>query len=264
VENFRGYNEKCVQLYRTINEYHAAGFSKLGIARLLRISYPTVNKNINGDFETLCRKTRRSCMDVYQDYIVKSLMAGTSRSDIYKNLVTIGFKRSHVCAYNYMNKLIAHHGIEVSVYKTYSADAIKRQKLIKNCDYITRTELFKFLWMNLELPSEYRDHIFAKYPQLYELYVCIKEFRQIFDTGRSALLHLFIEKYKQSGINALATFAKGLDKDIEAVENAVSCNLSNGFVEGTVNKLKTTKRSMYGRCSRELLAAKMMYSPNSS
>ena len=60
----------------------------------------------------------------------------------------------------------------------------------------------------------------------------------------------------------LSVFARGMENDIEAVENAVSSNLSNGFVEGTISKLKMTKRVMYGRCSRELLAAKLMYNPD--
>ena len=47
-------------------------------------------------------------------------------------------------------------------------------------------------------------------------------------------------------------------RDIDAVENAVASNLSNGFVEGTNSKLKMIKRTMYGRGSRELLNAKMM------
>ena len=46
--------------------------------------------------------------------------------------------------------------------------------------------------------------------------------------------------------------------ELEAVENAVSSPLSNGFVEGTNSKLKMVKRTMYGRCSRQLLAAKLM------
>ena len=44
-----------------------------------------------------------------------------------------------------------------------------------------------------------------------------------------------------------------------AVENAVASDLSNGFVEGTNSKLKMVKRTMYGRCSRQLLEAKLMY-----
>lgn len=48
------------------------------------------------------------------------------------------------------------------------------------------------------------------------------------------LLYLFIEKYQKSQIKEFASFAKGLEKDIAAVENAVSSSKSNGFVEGTI------------------------------
>ena len=75
-------------------------------------------------------------------------------------------------------------------------------------------------------------------------------------------IYLFIEKYKLSEIRELSRFAEGLEKDIEAVENSVASPLSNGFVEGTNNKLKMVKRTMYGRCSRQLLEAKLMYRPN--
>ena len=73
------------------------------------------------------------------------------------------------------------------------------------------------------------------------------------------MLYLFMDKYKSSMQKALASFAKGLERDIEAIENAVCCDLSNGFVEGTISKLKMIKSVMYGRCSQDLLAAKLMY-----
>lgn len=34
---------------------------------------------------------------------------------------------------------------------------------------------------------------------------------------------------------------------------------SNGFVEGTNSRLKMIKRTMYGKCNRELLEAKLRY-----
>jgi predicted transcriptional regulator len=264
VDNFTGFDERCVQLFKVAHEYHAAGFSNRKIAKLLRVSRPTVIKYINGDFEALCRKTLRSGMDSYHDYIVKSLKAGMSRKDIYRKVVAMGFEGKQTGAYDYMNKLIAHYGIEFSVYRSTSADAIQKRKRIEEYDYITRTALFRFLWMNAELPPDHKEYIFNNHPQLHELYVCIKEFRQIFEKGWVPLLYMFIEKYKRSNQKALAVFSKGLEKDIEAVENAVSCALSNGFVEGTISKLKMTKRVMYGRCSRSLLAAKMMYEPGAS
>jgi transposase len=62
-----------------------------------------------------------------------------------------------------------------------------------------------------------------------------------------------------SSIKEIASFAKGLEKDIDAVENAVASSLSNGFVEGTNSKVKTIKKAMYGRCGKLLLSAKLMY-----
>ncbi|WP_408607114.1 transposase [Hespellia stercorisuis] len=69
------------------------------------------------------------------------------------------------------------------------------------------------------------------------------------------------ERYKKSMLKEIASFANGLEKDISAVENAVASPLSNGFVEGTNSKVKMVKRTMYGRCSQKLLAAKLMYEP---
>ena len=52
---------------------------------------------------------------------------------------------------------------------------------------------------------------------------------------------------------------EGLKRDIDAVENAVAYDYSNGFVEGTNSRLKMIKRTMYGRCGKQLLEAKLRY-----
>jgi transposase len=49
-----------------------------------------------------------------------------------------------------------------------------------------------------------------------------------------------------------------LRRDIEAVRNAVCERWSNGQTEGQINRLKTLKRSMYGRTGTELLRARML------
>jgi len=51
----------------------------------------------------------------------------------------------------------------------------------------------------------------------------------------------------------LKSFAKGIDSDFEAVNQAVVSIISNGQVEGQVNRLKTIKRKMYGRAGYPLL-----------
>lgn len=46
--------------------------------------------------------------------------------------------------------------------------------------------------------------------------------------------------------------------DLKAVANSIKYNVSNGIVEGYVNKLKEVKRTMYGRAKIELLKRKMV------
>ena len=73
------------------------------------------------------------------------------------------------------------------------------------------------------------------------------------------MLYLFVEKYNKSLLKPLRNFAEGLKRDIDAVENAVAYDYSNGFVEETNSRLKMIKLTMYGRCGKQLLEAKLRY-----
>lgn len=64
-------------------------------------------------------------------------------------------------------------------------------------------------------------------------------------------------KYKLAG---LKTFARGLLRDIDAVENGIKMRWSNGAVEGHVNRIKSIKRKMYGRAGFDLLRLKVILS----
>nr|WP_263499467.1 transposase [Sphingobium sp. 3R8] len=62
----------------------------------------------------------------------------------------------------------------------------------------------------------------------------------------------------QALTNPLASLARGLKRDIGAVQAALTLPWSTGPVEGKINKLKLIKRSMYGRAGLELLRARVM------
>ena len=131
----------------------------------------------------------------------------------------------------------------------------------KDFDYLKRTDIFQYLWESQALNESHRQFLFATYPIVAELRMCILEFRQIFIDKNPFLLYLFIDDCFASSITRLVNFAKGLRQDFEAVENAVTSNLSSGFVEGCNNKIKMVKRVMYGRCSIRLLKAKLIHWP---
>lgn len=128
-------------------------------------------------------------------------------------------------------------------------------------DHITRKGIFNHLWMKIELTVTHRDYLWKQYDVLPELDLCIREVRDIFDKKSMPRLYLFIERHSKFGLKEIASFAKGLLRDIAAVENAVASPLSNAFVEGQNSRVKTVKKSMYGRCSKLLLEVKLMYDP---
>ncbi len=61
-----------------------------------------------------------------------------------------------------------------------------------------------------------------------------------------------------SGIYAMRRFVRTLRQDIDAVRNAITEPWSNGRTEGQINRLETSRRSMYGRAGLELLRARML------
>jgi transposase len=67
---------------------------------------------------------------------------------------------------------------------------------------------------------------------------------------------LTLSEVKRYNIRELDTFIMSVERDIEAVENAIRTGVSNGIIESVINKIKVIKRIMYGRCSFELLRLK--------
>jgi transposase len=63
----------------------------------------------------------------------------------------------------------------------------------------------------------------------------------------------------ESGIVEVQRFAKGLERDGEAILAGLTLVHSNGQVEGFVNKLKLIKRMGYGRASFPLLRQRMLH-----
>lgn len=60
------------------------------------------------------------------------------------------------------------------------------------------------------------------------------------------------------GSDEINSFVNGIGRDLEAVRNAIRYDYNNGLAEGSVNKLKVSKRIMYGRCSFDTLKKKVL------
>ncbi|SSC11540.1 transposase [Mesotoga infera] len=95
---------------------------------------------------------------------------------------------------------------------------------------------------------------------LQNLYPAVNRFREILKGKDESRLEDWLSEVKRYNIRELNTFIMSVERDIEAVKNAIRTGFSNGIIEGVINKIKVIKRIMYGRCSFELLRLKAIMS----
>lgn len=76
--------------------------------------------------------------------------------------------------------------------------------------------------------------------------------------GQAERLESWLGESLASGVKDFETFATGLGRERSGVEAALTLPYSNGPTEGQINKLKLSKRQMYGRGSFEMLRQRML------
>ena len=69
----------------------------------------------------------------------------------------------------------------------------------------------------------------------------------------------WIDLAEKAQSKEMKSFAQYIKSDKKAIEMACLTNYSNGMMEGTVNKIKEIKRTMFNRAGIELLRAKVIY-----
>jgi transposase len=87
----------------------------------------------------------------------------------------------------------------------------------------------------------------------------VEEFAALLRKQSGTTLADWQEKVRHGTSCELRRFVQGLERDQAAVQAAVAQPWSNGMVEGSVNRLKTIKRQMYGRAGLPLLRARVLY-----
>lgn len=254
---------KRQQLIQQIQTLLKQGYSQREVARRMGISHQTVVKYSVGDWQELAKTGfRTNQLENALGDILISLNTGHSKSETIERLRHLGYDIPTLTLYDYFRRTedLAQRRFSSTPYSQNKTHPLPHHlgTTGKKGDYLTRNGVFQYLWMNVALTDRHHDYLFSHYQILYEIKRCIQSFRQIYILTSIPCLYLFIETYKKCELTSLKSFAQGLENDLEAVENSVASDLSNGFVEGINNKLKVVKRTMYGKCHLPLLRAKLM------
>jgi transposase len=96
-------------------------------------------------------------------------------------------------------------------------------------------------------------------PHLDTVATLVAEFADMMRGRRGAHLETWLSTIEVSDLTHLKSFAAGIRNDQAAVANGLTLEHNSGPVEGTVIKIKTLKRQMYGRANLDLLRKRLLH-----
>lgn len=250
-------NEKQARKMEQVNEVRqliTSGLNYTEVARQTGLCRQTVKKYASNQFQiehaSLGIK-RKSKLTPYHDEIHERFEQGWMASKIAVHIQQMGCSATSSTISHYISKLK----------KQKNEHQLKHDQL-NHTYFISRGKIMNLLFQPLELSTaitqEQFEEICEEYPIVRIIYQLVWEFKAIFKTKDTDQLSHWIEKTKQLNIREMNSFILGLERDFEAIQNAIIYDYNNGLAEGSVNKVKVIKRTMYGRCSFSTLRSKVL------
>jgi predicted transcriptional regulator len=248
-----------IDLIKEVQELIRKKVSKKKISKVLKIARGTVYRYSSGDPEFLAESNRPAFtkLEPFQEEIISLINNKIMRKDVYFYIVKKGYTGGITQFYKYCEYLAEIEMVESL--GNLKIDELRDEQTKAKYHYVTRNEIFKHIW-NGEGTISKDDMEFIKntFPVVNVLSECLLRFRTIFENKSKEALTEYITTYKNCELEPIKKNAESIQKDIVPVTNAVVEEYSNGFVEGTNNKLKVIKRVAYGRCKLPLLKSKVV------
>jgi len=112
-----------------------------------------------------------------------------------------------------------------------------------------------------ETDASYREAVCRLSPKLALASTLSYRFVQMVRERKCKELATWLHEAKTCSLEEFRRFARGLEKEYDALSAALSEQWSNGQVEGQITRLKFLKRQMYGRAKIDLLRLRMLHPP---
>lgn len=244
------------KLYERIHELHAGGMSLRQIGEELGLARNTVRKYFRQAPEPPLptpRPLRASKLDPYEDYILTRLSQGcTNAAQIHRELTSMGFSggTSNVKAY------VAHLRKSTADGRTPVKRSERAQALSPRALRWLLTKQRKELDQKEQAQL---DVLLQTSPDAQVIQTLLHRFLSMVRERKPQQLRPWMEEASTSGIAELKSFVTGIERDYDAVKEALRLPWSQGITEGKVNKLKTIKRQMYGRAGFPLLRQRLLH-----
>ena len=210
--------------------------------KVCRIQHTPMNKLLNKDQRLCIRHAHALALEISKGCITPKSLAIKLNGKLESRLV-------HRCVRELVKK---YKKLRSEIREQNSRKENKGLKVKKSTiwNYIRtgKTESEKLARLNRTHPE--MEHT---------IMLCTTFINTLFNREGALQLEEWIRRAEKATFKEMRSFAKYIKLDIAAVKMACVTNYSNGMMEGTVNKIKVIKRTMFNRASVELLRAKAIY-----
>jgi len=236
-----------------VRELHASGLSKYAIVKETGFTSGTVTGYLSPDFTPASGhygKLREGKLAPYRNIVLHMRSEEVTYEKIYEHIRQLGYNGSVATLREFVTKE-----------KRIAAD-LQKGNGVQAVELIERKWMIQLLYRPLEkvkgISKEQYEAVIQAYPEAAAVYRIIEQFKTAINKKETKYLFAWMDEVRTLSITEFDSFLNGLERDMEAVKNAVIFDCNNGLAEGCVNKLKVIKRIMYGKCSFELLRKKVI------
>ncbi len=270
-------------VFQSIHELGQAGLPMRVIARELKVSRQTVRKFLKAHKipRYTPRPQRFNKLDIYRPYIAARWREGICKGiQLFLEIKERGYEGS----WSLVGQYLASYRLENPAAKPVKAgrgrgrppgiglgwdfrEGNERVRKVKPQPLLSAREAVWIMLKKSEDRSEKQQnllrHLRAFDAEVEAAYQLSVEFMEMLRERQGHKLEEWLagveEEVRQEQLPELSIFANGIRQDFAAVQAGLTLEVSQGQVEGQVNRLKTIKRKMYGRSKFDLLKARVLH-----
>lgn len=252
--------ERRFAKYEQVHHLRKQGWEILEIARHLGMGKRTVYRYLSHSKFPEWQahpgrgRSQRSQLDVYKPYVLDQWNQGQrSTKQLFEEIQQQGYRGSYQTVARYTRRL-------QQTQRQYRAQlGVQQQLPIRDLQQPPLTAR-RATWMVMRRTDQRTDaeqvliaDLKTQHPELAAAIDLTQGFTKLVRERLPQQLDMWLEQAMSSSMKLFQGFAQGLKEDYAAVKASLMTDISNGPVEGNINRLKLLKRQMYGRASFDLL-----------
>ncbi len=231
-------------MHQQVHELAAEGKTQADIIRILHLHPHTVRKYLRmPTFVAYYCNPHPSPVEPYREYLEERWQQGEVMiKTLWREVQAQGFTGSYKSVWTF----VRHWPLPAGMTPTSSSSSVAPST--RQGAPATPTP-WRVKWLLLHQPEElnakdavYRQALFRLSPRLSSLSALGQDFVGLIREHKSEALHPWLERAKACPYEELRRFAQGLEKELRAVQAALSEPWSTGQVEGQITRLKYLKR----------------------